>query len=206
MEQLAHESTTFVAGDASTRDDEDRLIVTIDPADLDGDDEADPIRRLLRSAVLVGVGLVVVQFLALLMVVITGLLLTRQETGVNSSALQKIGAAFSGHVSVPLSLSLLVAVALLAAPIASRTHRSMFEAARLAAGVAVMVLSVVIVVGTVLGVQSTVYFLPPLNHHLTQSQKWELAAYVTGTVGTALLALFAAVMTLPRSAKAGAST
>jgi hypothetical protein len=163
---------------------------------VDGSGSAAP--YLLRLSVYLGVGLMIVQALYLLFVAYTGLSLTRGETTVKASPLMRIGITFASHVNVPVGLCLVVAVALLAAPAAAPRYRHALTGTRTTALVAIQILAILIIIGSGLAVRATVYFLPPLVHHLSHSQKWELTAYVIGTAGTALLALGAAVASLPR--------
>ena len=152
---------------------------------------------VVRLAVRLGAAVVVVQSLYVLFIVYSGLSLNRVETQIAAGPLIRVGASFSGHVNVITGLALLVATLMLAAPIASAPHRHLFAGTRSAALFAVQAVSLMVIAGSIAGVRATVFFLPPLGHHLSASQRWELIAYVTGTAGTALLAGVAAFVSRP---------
>jgi hypothetical protein len=169
--------------------------IVIEPVSIE---ETKAVPAVLRIAVLLGTGLVIVQALYLLFVAYTGLSLTKVETTVKAGPLNRIGISVSSHVTIQNGLALVLAAVLLAAPAVARESRASFWATRTISLVAIQVLGVLLFVGSILAVRATIFFLPPLSHHLRNSQRWELISYVIGTGGTALLALAAAVATLPR--------
>jgi hypothetical protein len=158
----------------------------------------DPAGRVLRIAALLGAGTVVVAALYVLFAIYAGLALTNAETSTKAGSLIRIGASFSSHVNITIGICLIVSTALVTAPAASRQFRTTLTNTRTAALVAIQVLAFVLVVGSILAVRSTVYFLPALNHHLSSSQRYELTTYVVGTAGTAVLAFAAALACMPR--------
>jgi hypothetical protein len=156
--------------------------------------------RVLRLGVRAGAAIVLLQALYLILIAYTGLSLSRLELATKAPALQRIGSAMATHVNIPTSVVLIVGVALLALPSAWREHEDFMAAPRRLWLVIAQGASILVVIATILGVRATIFFLPPLGHHLSSSQRWELIAYVTGTAGTAVVALVTAFAAMPRRA------
>jgi hypothetical protein len=156
--------------------------------------------RMVALAVTAGAGLVLTQGLFVLFSLIEGLAIERAQTGnVHSDLLHRIGIAFSTSVNIASGLALLVAVALLSAPAVTTAYRAAMRGLRTASLIAVQVVAAIIAIGTILGVRWTLHATQAQGQKVTAPQRWELAAYVAGTLGTAIVAFLAALAALPGS-------
>jgi hypothetical protein len=166
-------------------------------------------RRLRWAALAVnaGVAVAVVQALFVLLTIVQGLSLRAKADNFPSDVFHRIGIAFSTSVNIPNGLALVVAVFLVTVPSfmpASALAGSGGDGAerlrsrRVATLVIVDVVAAVIAAGTILGVRASLHAdkVAP-NGRVTPYQRWELAAYLGGTLGTALVAFLLSMAAMP---------
>ena len=191
------------AEEATTAEEEGKEVLEPEPATA----PADRRLRWVGVAVNAGIAVAVVQALFVLLTIVQGLSLRPKADNFPSDVFHRIGIAFSTSVNIPSGLALLVAVFLVTVPSfmpptatasSGTTGVERLRTRRVATLVIVDVVAAVIAAGTILGVRASLHAAKVApNGRVTPYQRWELAAYLGGTLGTALVAFLVSMAAMP---------
>ena len=192
--QQLNEPEAELAGVRPTHDFRDDVVVERDGAD-DVEEEAAP--RWVSFLTSIGVGLTVVLTAQVLAAIAEGMALKRTEPqGLAGDIFHRIGYAFSSLGGTAL-LFLVVAVVLVSLPVilGARTTQRHETMSAIALGLAV-VMSIVIAVGSILTVRYNLHLYSASKRSVPAFVRIQLVFFLLGALGTAAIALFAALSAL----------
>src|SRR4051812_1647173 len=173
------------------------VVDVVDPDDISDPPRLDARLRWAALAVNAGMAVAIVQALFVFLTVVQGLSLRPKADNFPSDVFHRIGIAFSTGVNIPSALALLVAVFLVTVP-SFLGAAGLLRSRRARTLVVVDVVAAVICAGTILGVRASLHAARiPATGRVSPYQRWELAAYLAGTLGTALVAFLVSMAAMP---------
>jgi TRAP-type C4-dicarboxylate transport system permease small subunit len=170
----------------------------VDVAD-EGELTEDLSSRWMSLICAIGVGMVAVVAVQVIASIVEGLTAraSRQEpTGVPTDLLHRLGFPF-GNLGPPTALFLVIGLVLVCVPLLLRRHPTEFQNRLInLALVAIVVLSIVIAIGSLLAVRNSLHEYTARGNNPPTFARVGFASFLLGTLGTLAVALFGSLAAL----------